>query len=295
MKILNYGSLNLDYFFNVNHIVRPGETILATAFEIQCGGKGLNQSVALAKAEAQVYHAGKIGVDGAGLIRELKQAGVNTDHVAQDDHILSGNAIIQIDGAGQNSIILYGGANQTLQTQEIEEVFRHFDAGDYLVLQNEINLTDQIIVKARGKGMKIFINLAPMNDAANDYPLCLTDCIMINEIEGEGLTGQTDPGKMLDAAMQLYPDTAVLLTLGAEGALYQEKGDRIFQPIYNVPVVNTTGAGDTFCGYFIAALSRGQSAKAAMDLAARASAITVSRHGSAASIPTLQEVSTFIR
>ena len=157
MKILNFGSLNLDYVYRVAHSVQPGETIASSGMETFCGGKGLNQSVALARAGAEVYHAGRVGEDGQLLIETCRQSGVHTELILQTNG-KSGHTIIQVDDNGQNSILLAGGANRRITEQDVETALRAFGAGDLLLLQNEISCLPVLIERAYEKGMRVVLN-----------------------------------------------------------------------------------------------------------------------------------------
>lgn len=286
MKILNFGSLNLDYVYQVDHMVKPGETLLSADRKVFCGGKGLNQSIALARAGAQVYHAGLVGPEGGMLIDILKESGVKVELVGQIEEA-TGHAMIQVDPSGQNCILLYGGANQKIDTHMADEILAHFESGDVLVLQNEISSLSYIIRKAYEKGMLIVLNPSPWNEDLKKINLDEITLIMCNEIEGQEMTGEEEPEKILDALQ----GRQVVLTLGAEGAWYQDKeGTRYFQEAFSVKAVDTTGAGDTFTGYFVDNWSKGETALLCLNRAARAAAISVSRPGAAVSIPTKEEV-----
>ena len=286
MKILNFGSLNLDYVYQVEHMVKPGETLLSADRKVFCGGKGLNQSIALARAGAQVYHAGLVGPEGSMLIDILKEAGVNVDLVGQIEEA-TGHAMIQVDPSGQNCILLYGGANQKIDTAMVDEVLAQFEAGDVLVLQNEISSLDYIIKKAFEKGMQIVLNPSPWNEGLKAIDLDQITLIMCNEIEGSEMTGEQEPEKILD----VLKGKQVVLTLGSEGAWYQTAEEkRYFQEAFSVKAVDTTGAGDTFTGYFVDNWSQGEAAPLCLERAARAAAISVSRPGAAVSIPVKDEV-----
>lgn len=291
MKVLNFGSLNLDLVYQMDHIVQCGETFAADQLDKFPGGKGLNQSVALAKAGAEVYHAGNIGPDGELLTLTLRQAGVHTDHVRVLD-MPSGHAVIQVDRKGENCIILFGGANRAADAEQVEQVLSHFGPGDYLVLQNEINMLEQIIETANAKGMYIVLNPSPMDEKIATLPLEKISIFMLNEIEGGAITGKTEPEEILDALHALFPHARVVLTLGSKGSVYMEGNQRIYQGIYHVNAVDTTAAGDTFTGFFISTLLRGGSPAQALDTAAKASAIAVSRKGAAPSIPDWDTVQT---
>ena len=291
MRVLNFGSLNLDYVYDVDHINQAGETQLSAAMQVFPGGKGLNQSIALAKSGSSVYHAGAVGTtDSKVLLDALEAAGVNTDHVMRLDG-QSGHAIIQRDKEGQNSILLYGGANQRITGSQAGETLDAFDRGDFLVLQNEISAMHEILKQAHEKGMTIILNPSPLNETLLGYPLEYVDYLILNEIEALQLSGvDTTPGEQAQAISQKLPNTRIVLTLGEEGSLYYDKGDILRQKAYRTAVVDTTAAGDTFTGYFISAILQGRPVSEALDLASRASSLAVSRPGAAPSIPTMEEV-----
>ena len=284
MKVLNFGSLNVDLVYQMDHIIRGGETFTADRLDKHPGGKGLNQSVALARAGACVYHAGNVGPDGELLTATLQASGVNTDLIRVLD-MPSGHAVIQVDRSGENSIILFSGANRAVDEGQIDAVLAHFDRGDYLILQNEINCLESIIRKAYEKGLQIVLNPSPMDQRIGKLPLEKISLFMLNEIEGNVLTGETEPDAILDGMARRFPGAKVVLTLGSRGSVYMDGDLRIRQDIYRVTAVDTTAAGDTFTGYFISALLRDMSPAQALDVAAKASAIAVSREGAAPSIP----------
>ena len=289
MKVLNFGSLNLDFVYQVDHMVSPGETLASLKMQTFCGGKGLNQSIALAKAGTEVYHAGCIGRDGQLLVEALEKEGVRTDYVKILEE-KTGHAIIQVDRSGQNCILLYGGTNRAQTEEYIDQVLAGFDAGDMIVLQNEINLLDYIIDRAYERGMTIVLNPSPFDENLKDCDLNKVSFFLINEVEGSQITGENEPEKILDKLAEIYPDARVVLTLGSEGSVYQEKEYRIRQSIYRVEAVDTTAAGDTFTGYFVASLLEDLDISRCMDLAAKASALSVTRPGASPSIPRRQEV-----
>lgn len=289
-RILNFGSLNVDHVYTVEHFVRPGETIDSLEMEVFPGGKGLNQSMALARAGAEVYHAGKIGKDGGFLTQLLQSAGVDVSFV-ETINGYTGKAIIQVEeSTGQNSIILYGGANRQMTELYIDQVLGAFSGNEILVLQNEINLVEYILRKASKKGMLVALNPSPIGEELKHWDLHGVTWLLLNEIEGEALTGEKEPERITDVFLKQYPQMKIVLTLGKDGALYRDKDKNFRQAIYSTQAVDTTAAGDTFTGYFLAASARGASPEEAMEEAAKASAITVSRPGAAVSIPTRQEV-----
>lgn len=294
VKILNFGSLNLDYVYSVDHIVQPGETISSTGLELFCGGKGLNQSVALARAGAEVYHAGMVGPDGDILLRTCRENGVDTLHIKEVDE-RSGNAIIQVSEKGQNSIVLFGGANRKNEKAHVDAVLSQFEAGDAVLLQNEINLVEYIIEQAAEKGMIIVLNPSPFDSALNACDLGKVSIFLMNEVEGEQITGESQPQKILDEIKVLYPRVKTVLTLGKAGAAYQDEAVSCTHGTYDVKVVDTTAAGDTFTGYFLAATMEGRPPEQALEIASIASSIAVSRKGAVASIPYRREVEEWMK
>lgn len=289
MKLLDFGSLNIDHTYQLPHLVRPGETLASDSYHKSEGGKGFNQAVALAKAGQEVYLAGAIGQDGLFLRDYLQELGVHTEHLCVLD-APTGHAMIQLDTEGQNCIILFGGTNGMITEAMIDEVLADFGAGDYLLLQNEISHVDSILRAAHAKGMHIILNPSPMSPELLTWPLELVEWFILNEIEGADITGKTLPEEMLDELLRRYPACHVVLTLGERGSVYADAAQRIDQSIVTAHTVDTTAAGDTFTGYFIHALLQGEAIQQALKTAACASAITVSRPGAGRSIPAAEEV-----
>ena len=287
-KVLNFGSANMDHVYKVNHLVMPGETISAGNLLHFCGGKGLNQSIALARAGACVYHAGAIGTDGLILKEQLEQDGADVTNLQVREDVGTGHAIIQVDEQGQNCIILYGGANQSMTREQIDATLEHFEKGDILLLQNEINEVAYIMEQAGKKGMRIFLNPSPCDEKIKNLPLELVDTFLLNEVEGAQITGENE--KIMDALKKQFPEAHIILTLGSQGAVYGYKEQEIFQPAQKVNTVDTTAAGDTFTGYYIAQISKGNTVEEALKLATGAAAIAVTRPGAVPSIPFLKEV-----
>lgn len=291
MKVLNFGSLNLDYVYQVESILIPGETQASKDRQIFCGGKGLNQSIALAKAGIPVYHAGLIGEGGEPLLEVCKENGVNTEFIRQIPGP-SGHTVIQVDKNGQNCILLFGGSNQSMTREFVDEVLDSFEEGDIILLQNEINELDYIIDRAYARHMMIILNPSPFDQALEHCDLTKISLFLMNEIEGFQITGEKDPDKILQKVKELYPKAKVVLTLGSDGSVYQDDTEIYRQGIYKVKAVDTTAAGDTFTGYFISSIIDGLPVQEGLKLAARASAIAVSRPGATASIPLRSEVIT---
>ena len=295
MKILSFGSLNIDYVYSVPHFVKKGETLSAKELNVYTGGKGLNQSIALARAGVETYQAGAIGTDGMFLLEQLKEAGVKTDLVKILDDVRTGNAIIQNDDEGDNCIVLFGGANQAITKEQVDEVFKDFTNEDYLLIQNEINELSYIVEKAKEEGMKIILNPSPMNEKIMKLPLDQIDYFILNEIEAMQILEMDKPeeidGKYIASLLhERFKVATIVLTLGSEGSVCISDDEYVEQSIYKVKAIDTTAAGDTYTGYFIAGILNGKTIKESMDIASKASAIAVTRQGAAPSIPVLEEV-----
>jgi ribokinase len=289
VKLLVFGSINIDDVYHVDHFVREGETIDSSSYQRHEGGKGLNQSIALAKAGQAVGFAGAVGGDGAFLLDYLNSSGVDTSRSSVAD-TPTGHALIQVDSAGNNCIILYGGANRAVTPGIIDSALDGFTAGDCLLTQNETSGVAYLLEEASRRGMRVFFNASPITRDILDLPLDLVDMFIINETEGHGLTGLDDPDETLDALLSKYPKSSALLTLGGKGAVYADSARRVSQAAIPVKAVDSTAAGDTFTGYFLQAILSGQAIETALPRAAHAASIAVGRPGAGPSIPYPREV-----
>lgn len=289
MRVLNIGSMNLDYVYHVDHILAPGETEAAHSRETFLGGKGMNQSCALAKAGAQVYHAGRIGADGQAFLAACKEYGIDTAHIQTVD-VPTGHTVIQIDNSGQNCILLFGGANRSFTEAAIDEILSHFTSNDLLLLQNEINLLDYVVEHAYQKGMAIALNPSPFDDNLKTVDMGKISLFLLNEVEGFQMTGRRQAEEILNDLLLRYPNAKIVLTLGKDGAVYADRENRYYQPIFPVKAVDTTAAGDTFTGYFLAGWMEGMAIPDVLRMSAKASAIAVSRKGAVPAIPCRHEI-----
>ena len=293
MKILNFGSLNVDYVYSVDYFVRAGETLKANSREVLPGGKGLNQSVALARAGAQVYHAGCIGADGEFLRQLLNKKGVNTEYLRTIDG-MQGHTIIQVDKKGENCILLYGGTNRLIGDSQIDETLAHFGQGDWLVLQNEVNSLPRIVDAAFARGMRIVLNPSPYEEGLKEVDFGKLSWLLVNEVEACQCSGSDEPERAWDVLHARYPGLSVLITLGRAGSIAHAVGpegvDTVRQQAFRADAVDTTAAGDTFTGFFIGGLAEGRPLNECMRRASMASAISVTRMGAAVSIPKVEEV-----
>ena len=288
MRVLNFGSLNLDYVYAVERFVRPGETLSASSRTVKCGGKGLNQSIALARAGAEVCHAGCLGAGGEPLRQLLAGDGVDVSMLREVDE-MQGHTVIQVDPSGENCILLYGGSNRCVTLAQIDDTLSSFGPGDWLVLQNEINGNAAIVDRAHARGMRIALNPSPCDDALADVDFDRLTWLLVNEVEAEQLSGSGDPESAWAWMHARWPGLSVLITLGSAGsvafAVADGKIETARQEAFRVRAVDTTAAGDTYTGYFIAGLMAGMPLQACMRRASRASAISVTRPGAADSIP----------
>jgi ribokinase len=290
MRILNFGSLNIDHVYRVDHLVRPGETIDSAGYTVFAGGKGNNQSIALARAGAGTWHAGKIGADGTWLRDKLSEAGVDTTHV-QEVETPTGHAIIQVDRDGENAIVLHGGANRTVTDADADRILNHFDSGDIVLLQNEISAIPAVMRSAKSRGLSVIFNPAPMHSDVLDYPLDLVDIFIVNETEGRELAGVSDTDNVVDVMRERFPAASTVLTLGDRGVHYAGEDGEHAEDAGTVDVVDTTAAGDTFVGYFLADVADGRPVSDALRTACRAAAICVTRQGAVDAIPVRSELS----
>ena len=289
MKILNFGSCNVDYVYSLDHIAVSGETEATQGLSLLPGGKGLNQSIAIRRAGNSVYHAGCIGDGGEFLLDLLKENDVDVSFV---DYVnaKNGHAVIQVSKAGDNAIFLYSGSNYMISTEQVDKILSAFSKDDILLLQNEINNLDYIVKKAYQAGMKIFLNPSPFDDKIRQIDLNMISYLILNEIESKEISKCTNAQEALAYFREKFPELKVMLTLGSKGCIYQDKNEQRFCPIFKVDAVDTTGAGDTFTGYFVVGIANENKIEKILEIASCASAISVTRKGAAPSIPHMDEV-----
>lgn len=294
MRILNFGSLNLDEIYRVPRFVAPGETLASAGRTVNFGGKGLNQSVALARAGAPVFHAGCIGPEGGPIAAFLKENGVDVQFLLPVSRP-QGRAVIQVTDTGENCILLFGGSNEAVSEQQADEVLAHFDAGDWLVLQNEIPCVEYLVRQAAARGMYILLNPSPFSEALRGLNYNALCWLAVNEVEARQLTGETRPEKVWAALHKAHPQLNLLLTLGGDGAVCFTPREQFRQAAFPARAADTTGAGDTFTGFFLAGLTAGLPLPECMRHAAMAAALCVTRPGAAHAIPTAGEVERALR
>lgn len=294
-SLINIGSLCTDYVYSVPSLVLAGETLASTQRQVFPGGKGLNQSIAAARAGCSVLHYGAVGADGGHLVRYLEDFGVDVSGIHQGD-VASGHAFIQVDPEGQNAIVIHGGSNQTLSTTLWEDAIESSQSDDWLLLQNETNGIADMILAADKKGLQTAINLAPADPAVRELPLDKVDLLIVNEAEGCMLAAVEDDVEAFQVLAAQYPSTTLVMTLGRDGLRYLDRNSEHQGELgtFTVQAVDETAAGDAFVGFLMAALVGGLSFAAALTRASAAGALAVTRAGAAPSIPGLEEVQALV-
>lgn len=296
-KIVVIGSCNTDMVIKSDRLPVPGETILGGTFMMNPGGKGANQAVAAARLGGQVTFISKTGNDlfGRQSIELYENEGINTDYIFSDAEHPSGVALISVDMNGENCIVVASGANATLSSKDIDKARTAVERADILLMQLEIPLdTVEYAAKlAYGKGIKVVLNPAPACYLPDSLLKCLY-MIIPNKTEAEMLSGvkvaDWDSAKQAADIISSKGVSIVLITLGSLGALIKE-GDQYYTvEATKVNAVDTTAAGDTFCGAVCVALSEGRIVCEAVKWANRASGITVTRMGAQSSIPYRREL-----
>lgn len=288
-KLVNLGSLCIDHVYSVPDITGAGETVASLGHEVFPGGKGLNQSVAAARAGAEVRHFGCVGEDGAWLRDVLNDAGVDASGVRVTSGA-SGHAVIQVNSAGENAIVIAGGTNRELTEADVAAALDALGPDDWLLLQNEINDLEGVLAAAARRGARIAFNVAPVDGREAGYDLSGTGLLIVNEIEAAALAGEEEPSAALNSLCQRYPNMEVVLTLGRDGLLRADRSGTATMPAFSVQAVDETAAGDAFIGYLMAGLLAGEQIASALRRASAAGALAVTKAGAASSIPTPQEV-----
>ena len=285
MTIYNLGSINIDMVYQVPHLPAPGETLAAKTYSQGLGGKGANMSVAAARAAARVRHIGAIGADGRWAAQRLLEYGVETTHIVELSNA-TGHAIINVDDAGENAIVLWAGANDQITVDQIGRALAEANTGDTLMMQNETAGQLDAAIMAKDLGLQVVYAAAPFDADAVTALLPYIDLLVLNEVEAEQLEaaiGQSIEGLSIQD---------VIVTLGANGCRWYSNVAKLVTdfPAIKVDPIDTTGAGDTFTGYLVAGLDRGMVMEQAIQLATQAGALMVTRLGTADVIPDLKEI-----
>lgn len=285
MTIYNLGSINIDMVYRVPRLPDPGETLAAKDYKQGLGGKGANMSVAAARAAAHVRHIGAVGKDGSWAVERLLEYGVDTTHIAEHSEA-TGHAIINVDDAGENAIVLWAGANNLIDNDQIGRALAEANTGDTLMMQNETSGQLVAAKMASELGMNVVYAAAPFDADAVKLLIPYIDLLVLNEVEAQ----------QLEAAIGQSPERLsignIIVTLGGDGCRWYSNLIKLVSefPAIKVDPIDTTGAGDTFTGYVVAALDRGMVMEQAIRLATQAGALMVTRLGTADVIPDLKEI-----
>jgi ribokinase len=293
MAVINIGSINIDHVYQVDHFVHPGDTIASRHYQCLLGGKGANQSIALARAGSEVRHVGKINEADVAFKQTMIRDGIDCKHVTCTE-TASGHAIIQVTPSAENAIVLFGGANHEMTPKDIMHALDNVKPEDWVLTQNETNGIEQVLIQAKEKGLRVAFNPAPMTQSVKHLPHECIDLLIVNEVEAQEISGRQDLNKIEDYFRQNWPHAEVLITLGKAGVRMLKKDQTIDLPAFEVEAVDTTAAGDTFIGYFLSAYSNHTDSKVALTRACAASALAVMKVGAAQSIPNQENVNRFL-
>ena len=287
-RIINIGSINVDHVYGVKQMPNPGETITAKTYQKFLGGKGINQSIAAVKAGARLVHVGAIAENDNWTLAEVGKFGVDCGHISKSDHP-TGHAIIFVDDAAENEIVILGGANQNIHMSQVEEAMDEVVEGPgWVLIQTETNLLTEIVIEAKQRGFKVAYAAAPFVEEIAVSLVDKIDLLAVNEGEADQLA------QALEVDPHHIPVEKLLITRGSKGAMFIENGRKFEQSAFNVNAVDTTGAGDTFLGSFLAIYVEDENVEKALEYASAASAVQVTRSGAAAAIPERKEVEEFL-
>jgi ribokinase len=297
-KIVVIGSCNTDMVIKADRLPVPGETILGGTFFMNPGGKGANQAVAAARLGGNVTLISKTGNDvfGKQSVSLYNSENINTDFIFSDPKHPSGVALITVDSNGENCIVVASGANASLSPLDMNKASAEIESSELVLMQLEIPIetVEYVAEMANKKGIRVILNPAPARALSNDL-LKHIFIIIPNKSEAEILSGikvyDIESAKQAANIISAKGVNIVVITLGAQGALIKEYDNYHFVEATKVDALDTTAAGDTFCGAVCVGLSEGKSILDSVKLAARASAITVTRMGAQASIPYRSELS----
>ena len=298
-KVIVVGSTNVDKFLNVKRFPKPGETLHINQAQREFGGgKGANQAIAAGRLAADTTFISKVGTDGNAqfIIEDFAKAQINSNYILISEDEETGQAFITVNEEGQNTILVYGGANMTLSATDVDKNKEAFSDADYVVAQLEIPIEaiEQAFKIAREHKVTTVLNPAPAVELPKSL-LSLTDIIIPNETEAELLSGiSIHSEKNMHQTVAYFLNlgiSTVLITLGEQGTYYATKNEAKMIPACSVKAVDTTAAGDTFIGALVSELKPDLSnIKEAIIFANQASSLTVQRKGAQVSIPTRLEV-----
>ena len=296
-KIVVIGSCNTDMVVKAGRLPVPGETVLGGTFYMNPGGKGANQAIAAARLGAEVTLISKIGYDLFGLqaLEIYRSEKINTEFIFTDQKSPSGVALISVDSYGENSIIVEPGASRSLLTEDIDKAKSKLEEADIILMQLEVPIetVEYAATIAKSYGKKVILNPAPVSVLSNSFLSCV-HTILPNRIEAEMLSGikVIDEESAWRAAKAIGEKGIenVVITLGKDGAYVKEKEEYTMIPAKEVETIDTTGAGDVFCGAFSVYLSENHTLTESVEFANTAAALAVTRMGAQSAIPYKREI-----
>lgn len=292
MKILVFGSFNIDKVYKMPRLPEKGETLYCSGYEIHVGGKGLNQALAFAFAGADAVVGGKVGADGRYLTDYLERNGIDISEIDFSGEF-TGHTVIEADPEGQNQMILFGGANREIGEEYCDRLLKKHGDAELILMQYETSCVEYMLKKAHSLGIKTAFNPSPFVDKLKEIDYSCVDIIILNEFEGKSISGESETENVLKALADLGC-REVILTLGADGAVYYDGETSVYCPAFKVNAVDTTGAGDTFTGYCLYELLSGAAPEKALLTGCAASALEVTKYGAAETIPHSDEVRQFL-
>ena len=289
-RIVVLGSISYDRTLHLPRLPEAGRGVMASSVTRGVGGKGANVSVAAARAGALVSLVSAVGRDGDRAVHALVDAGVDVSRVERNPRLDTAEVIIHLATDQREFGVTVPGADRHLEITALDDAIAQFSGGHIGYLDGMINDGAHVIRGMARRGAPLIINPSPVHPDVEAWPMQRASAIMLNEGEARTLTGESSDHAQLDALHRRYPGPAIVLTLGPRGAWWSHRQRREHVPSVEVRAVDSTAAGDTFAGYFLAGLATGEPPEKAMAHAARAAALCVTRHGSLMSIPGRLEV-----
>lgn len=288
--ILNFGSINIDHVYSVDHFVQPGESLTCPLYQVFAGGKGFNQSIAIARSGAKVNHIGLINSNDKWLKKLLANDKANVKFL-ETRQSPTGHAIIQVDKKGENCIIIYGGANKHFDKKFIDRVFSANKSSNKVLIQNEVNELKYIVNSAIKSNCKVVLNPSPFTADLLTLDLKKINMLILNEIECQQMGQSEDVSIALKKILKKNSNIEILLTKGKAGVVYTNaKSTQEFKAFKVAKPVDTTAAGDTFTGYFLGGIEKKLSTAEAIALGMKAAAFCIQKKGAADSIPYFKDV-----
>ena len=293
-KVLVLGSINIDFVSFVSRYPQPGETLVSNDFGIFQGGKGANQAIALAKLDIPTLMLGKVGKDILSdfALSSLKESGVNTNGISKSQKSSTGSASIWVNAQGQNSIVIYPGANGEVDEDYIIQHEKFFDDASWLLTQFEVPLKSILsaLKLAKKHGLKTVIDPAPVKKIGNDHIWGLVDYLLPNEIELRELTHTEDILKAIHI-LKSRGVKEIIVKLSKQGAVYEDEGKLISFPVVPVEqVVDTTGAGDCFVAGFLYGMIQWGDIPRAIKIGNLSASYSIQKKGAAISFPNKSEI-----